>query len=279
MADMRATILKVALDRQKEQRQSQQKMLEKQQDYKLKLDFEKQKAKIKSQYVPASQEEEIPGFRRTSVTREGQRFERIVPESESQSRIEGKAIEQGMFSAGKERALATGKMRRGEVLLNNIESLWKETKPPSVKKSIAGYPTFGYGKGVSQFFGAQKTESDRATKAYLDFVGGIRAQLARTIGGDVGNLSEYEQKAILTLMPVASGLRADFFETGSKKLLKLRQTINDIYQARVSGYKDLKEYYSANGIPGNNLIPMAEVPPGYKKQTNKRTGETRLVPI
>lgn len=111
-------------------------------------------------------------------------------------------------------------------LLQNVEQSWMTTVPKE-KGGMGMLPA-----GPIDWLGskAQGTQEQSDTKSYMDFLGGIRALLARGFG-DVGNLSEYEQKAVLSAVPQIAPFQ-DTLQTGQTKLNRLRKTINDIKAAR-----------------------------------------------
>ena len=141
------------------------------------------------------------------------------PQTEAESEIETqrKAESQARVGAEKERQLNISKISRLENIASVVEQKFLETKPhPGALGPILGMVDVW----ISNL---QATPGQRTDKAYRDFIKGMRAQLARGMG-DVGNLSEPEQKAAMDLMPSL----LDSKETGLQKLKNLRDLIQTI---------------------------------------------------
>lgn len=144
----------------------------------------------------------------------------------------------------KEKVTNISKLNRLNTIVDSIAGEWQKTTPPGSK--TRAFPVIGRGLGMLSRVGAslQATPGQREDSAYLSFVKGIRAQLARSLG-DVGNLSEFEQKAVLDLIP---GI-ADDYETGLNKIQKLKTLIANI---KGSASKNINEIESI----GSNEDPL-----------------------
>ncbi len=114
-------------------------------------------------------------------------------------------------------------------VFSNIEEAWKKTIPK--KKGGLLQPLAGTFSKLGSL--QQRTTEEIDTKTYLDFVGGIRALLARGFG-DVGNLSEFEQRAVLSAVPSIFPFE-DIEQTGSDKIKQLKKVIGDIKESRKKG--------------------------------------------
>jgi hypothetical protein len=114
----------------------------------------------------------------------------------------------------KEKQVNATKVGRLSNLIDVIEKKYDETKTPS-------NPILRAGETFSR--NLQLTNNQRTDKAYADFLGGVRAQLARAMG-DVGNLSEYEQKAVMELVPTL----LDDPKTAKIKIKNLRDFIKQV---------------------------------------------------
>ncbi len=120
-------------------------------------------------------------------------------------------------AAEKERQLNVSKVGRLGDMSNILEKRFAETNPQSgIMGPISGMIDVAL-KGL------QSTPNQVNDRAYVSFVKGFRAQLARAMG-DVGNLSEPEQKAAMNLVPNM----LDSKETAAKKLSNLRDLISTI---------------------------------------------------
>jgi hypothetical protein len=139
---------------------------------------------------------------------------------------EAKIKEQSQLAAAKERETTISKAERLEAVGNRVKQEWIKTSPYKGLITKAGLvPALGAWDILKK--GLQATSAQRADLAYADFVQGIRAQLARGMG-DVGNLSEYEQKAVIRLIPKLT----DSYETGLLKMQQLSGLVDDIRQTR-----------------------------------------------
>lgn len=204
-----------------------------------------------------------------------------------------KAAEQALIKTEQDTATNLAKASRLIPLAKRIETEWLTTdpytskfidyqgkfRPTALLVKAGAAPIAGYWDILKK--GVQATKAQRADLTYSDFVSGLRAQLARAMG-DVGNLSEYEQNAVLGLVPKLT----DIYETGKDKIQKIFALVEDIKDARRQGYEDVAKMYEARTgvkLENKNLINKQqvsnEVPAGYKKQVNRKTGQTRIVPI
>jgi len=144
-------------------------------------------------------------------------YEVMQTPEEGKKITQQKAEEQATIAAEKERQVNTSKVSRLTDMANVIESRFAETSPKSgVWGPISGIID-------SALKGLQITPNQVTDRAYVSFVKGFRAQLARAMG-DVGNLSEPEQKAAMNLVPTL----LDSKETAAKKLQNLREFIKTI---------------------------------------------------
>jgi hypothetical protein len=144
-------------------------------------------------------------------------FEKQPTEQERQQAIQQKAQEQAVVGAEKERQLNLSKVKRLKTIADTIETEWIKTSP---SRGFLGRLS---GLGSIPASTLQITEQQQIDSAYRTFVKGMRAQLARAMG-DVGNLSEPEQKAAMELVP---GL-GDNYETGIRKIELIRAFVNAI---------------------------------------------------
>lgn len=150
---------------------------------------------------------------------------------------EAKIIEKSIT----ENVPAINKANTLESVYNNIEDLWLKTEP----KEKGGIGMLTAGPYDYMAAGLQRNPKEIASKEYLDFIGGIRALLARGMG-DVGNLSEYEQKAVIQSVPKIGPFGQDIKQTGTNKMANLRKVINDIKEARKQGMS-LEAYQGNTG--------------------------------
>lgn len=168
-------------------------------------------------------------------------FKRIPTEEEKEQARYDKSTEQGALAAEKLARLSEAKLNRFIPLRKEIEKNWKSTIP---YRATDGSPT----SGIVKTFGMplpglwdiskkwlQVTDAQRKDKAYTDFIGGLRGRLARTLGEDVGNLSEYEQRAVLATVPTLF----DTLETGLLKLGSLDSLIEEIKLERQNSKKGI----------------------------------------
>lgn len=159
-----------------------------------------------------------------------------------------KIKEQASIAQAKEREISIGKANRLERVGNRIKEEWFKTSPYKgaiVKTGIV--PLLGLWDVIKK--GAGATNAQRQDQAYVDFINGVRAQLAKGMG-DVGNLAEQEQKAVLRLVPTLM----DSYESGILKFEKIAALVEDIRKTRETrGYTDFT-------IEGKNYrIPQEEV--------------------
>lgn len=139
---------------------------------------------------------------------------------------------QAGMAAEKSRRLSEEKLSRFVPLRKTIEEKWKMTKPYKASDwqvKMGLMPAAGF-FDISKAW-LQVTNAQRKDKAYKDFVGGLRARIARSLGEDVGNLSEYEQQVILSAVPSLY----DVYETGMDKLKNLDDLVKEIRGARKVG--------------------------------------------
>lgn len=127
------------------------------------------------------------------------------------------AKKDALKASEKEKQLNAAKVGRLSNLVDVIEQRYAETKTPQ-------NPIFRFGENISK--GLQITPNQRTDKAYANFVSGIRAQLARAMG-DVGNLSEFEQKAVLDLIPTLG----DDPRTANLKIQNIREFIAQVQKS------------------------------------------------
>lgn len=126
----------------------------------------------------------------------------------------------------KENETALGKSERLNTVMQTIEKQWLKTSPYKGAITKTGLvPILGAWDIIKKGVGA--TEAQQNDQAYANFISGIRAQLARGMG-DVGNLSEYEQRAVIQLAPTL----LDSYESGQKKIGQMAEFINDIRTTR-----------------------------------------------
>ena len=147
--------------------------------------------------------------------------------------VDAMTQEKTLEKAVSEAVPAIQKANTLDAYVDNIESMWLKTNPR--EKGSLALPVFGAMDWLKAQ--TQETEEDINTKAYIDLVNATRALPARAFG-DVGNLSEYEQKA------VKGGLASAIFDikkTGKLKFDNLRKIVADIKKARKQGMK-LEEY-------------------------------------
>ena len=151
----------------------------------------------------------------------------------------------------KEREVAIGKAERLKTVGKSIETSWLKTSPYKGAITKTGLvPVLGMWDVVKK--GAGATSAQRQDQAYASFVSGIRAQLARGMG-DVGNLSEYEQRAVVQLVPSL----LDSYESGQLKLGQLAQLVEDIKTTRGGKSGKEMETFNIKGIQYN--IPKDKV--------------------
>jgi hypothetical protein len=158
---------------------------------------------------------------------------------------------EGMIAASKERETAISKAGRLEIVGNRIKDEWLKTSPYKGFITKTGLvPVLGAWDIVKKGIGA--TDAQRQDQAYADFIQGVRAQLARGMG-DVGNLSEYEQKAVVRLVPNLM----DSYELGMEKIGKLARLVDDIRSTRGGGKNPMYQEFDINGV--NYRIPKDKV--------------------
>jgi hypothetical protein len=146
----------------------------------------------------------------------------MTPENKAQLTMEMGA----KANALKEAQLNLSKVKRLAPIVNSVETEWMKTNPISEK---TGGRVAGLAKSAMSF-----TQTDKNVSSYKSFVKGMRAQLARAMG-DVGNLSEPEQKAAMDLVPAVG----DTLEVGQEKLNKVRAFIGNLEQGNAEAAKAL----------------------------------------
>jgi hypothetical protein len=161
---------------------------------------------------------------------------------------EMKIENQAKAAQAKEAQLMIGKANRLEDIGNTVKDEWLKTSPYKGFITKTGLvPLLGTWDIIKKGFGA--TESQRQDQVYADFVKGIRAQLARGMG-DVGNLSEYEQKAVLDLLPRLT----DSYELGVKRFEQLGALTETIRKQRQKqGYSEFNLEGKMYKIPYNKV--------------------------
>ena len=161
-----------------------------------------------------------PRYRRKSVSVGGQTYERVPTDPEFEEEASRKATADAMAAAEKEKITNATKVGRLSNIIDLIETKYAETKTPSGRSGFIRRPMETFSRGL------QMTENQRIDKAYADFRTGARAQLARAMG-EVGNLSESEQKAAMDLVPDL----LDDPRTAAKKIQNLRDFVKQIQEA------------------------------------------------
>ncbi len=164
---------------------------------------------------------------------------------------------------------AINKANTLDSVYNNIENLWLKTSP----KEKGGFGMLAAGPYDYMAAGLQRNPKEIASKEYLDFIGGIRALLARGMG-DVGNLSQYEQQAVIESVPKIGPFGQDIKQTGLNKMNNLRKVINDIKEARKQGMT-LEAYQSNARAPvfGNQQPQQQTLPENITEEDIQFTME------
>jgi hypothetical protein len=129
-------------------------------------------------------------------------------------------------TALKEAQVNLSKVKRLAPIISSVETEWMKTNPVSEKM---GGRAIGLQKSI-----LSPLQLDKNVSSYKSFVKGMRAQLARAMG-DVGNLSEPEQKAAMDLVPAVG----DTLEVGQEKLNKVRAFIGNLEQGNADAAKAL----------------------------------------
>ncbi len=139
---------------------------------------------------------------------------------------EAKSKQEAQSAVIKERETAIGKAERLATVGTTVGKQWLNTSPyKGVITKTGLVPILGLWDVIKK--GAGATDAQRRDQVYASFVSGVRAQLARGMG-DVGNLSEYEQRAVIQLVPSLM----DSYESGQLKLGQLAQLVEDIKTTR-----------------------------------------------
>jgi len=158
---------------------------------------------------------------------------------------------QSDIAVQKENEVAISKSQRLKTVGKTIENAWLKTTPYKGAITKTGLVSvLGAWDVVKKGVGA--TDAQRQDQAYASFVQGVRAQLARGMG-DVGNLSEYEQRAVVQLVPSLM----DSYESGRLKLGQLAQLVEDIKTTRSGKSGKEMETFDIKGIKYN--IPKDKV--------------------
>ena len=135
----------------------------------------------------------------------------MTPEAKAELSVETGAKAQ----AAKEQQVNLSKVKRLYPIIDTVEKEWMKTQPIPSSQG-------GRAKGLLKAAGGF-TQTNPDISSYQTFVKGMRAQLARAMG-DVGNLSEPEQKAAMELVPKVG----DTLEVGQEKLNKIRAFISNL---------------------------------------------------
>jgi hypothetical protein len=122
---------------------------------------------------------------------------------------EGKSVSEAL---AKEKGLKEQKMEDLNKTIDFVGKQWE--------KINAGTGTVGRSVGIGRSL-LEPLQLTPDVSAYKKFITGIRPKLSRGLG-DVGNLSEQEQKAAMDLLPTDT----DNYETGMKKLQLFKEYIN-----------------------------------------------------
>ena len=147
-----------------------------------------------------------------------------------------KVKEQSQIARAKEQEVAVGKAERLKTVGETVKQQWLKTSPYKGAITKSGMvPVLGQWDILKKGLGA--TSAQKQDQVYANFLQGIRAQLARGMG-DVGNLSEYEQRAVIQLMPNLY----DSYETGILKLGQLSQLVEDIKKTRGDNTNNLEDF-------------------------------------
>lgn len=170
------------------------------------------------------------------------KLKRKKTEKEFGEETQREAQKAATIGAEKEKQLNISKITRLGDITNIIEQKFLETNPhPGVLGPILGMLDVWASN-------LQATKGQQTDKAYRDFIKGMRAQLARGMG-EVGNLSEPEQKAAMDLMPSL----LDSKETGLKKLENLRGLIRSITNRTGKQQTSLQSFVSEAEAEKANL--------------------------
>jgi hypothetical protein len=164
-----------------------------------------------SQLIPESYEATAFGVRpKTFLNPEAKRISNTM-----------EVEQQANMAAAKESAVNQNKLNRMNAILDTVQTEWEKTTPPGTRSSA--FPFVGRALAGVSALGArlQTTPGQVADSSYISFINGIRAQLARSMG-DVGNLSETEQKAAMNLVPTIT----DTKEVGLKKIQMIRDLVS-----------------------------------------------------
>src|SRR3990167_72896 len=148
-------------------------------------------------------------------------------------------------ASAKEYQVNLSKLNRLDTIVDTIKTKWEKTTPPGTRTTAL--PIVGRGLASLSAIGArlQATKGQRKDSAYLSFIKGIRAQIARSLG-DVGNLSEFEQKSVLDLIPSIN----DSYDVGLEKIENIKSLIENIRsnQPSITQNLDIKKNDDPLGI-------------------------------
>lgn len=204
-----------------------------------------------------------PGFRRKSVSAGGQTFERVPTPEEKEIEVQDEAYKKAIVKSEEEKVTNATKVGRLSNLVDLVEKKFAETKTPQGVGGFIKRPV------ENLLMGAQLTENQRTDKAYVNFVEGLKAQLARAMG-EVGNLSETEQKSAIRLIPNTW----DDPRTAAKKIQTLREFVTQIQDAA----RKPNTFIRAKGSAGEPAAAKAEAPGAQlfkdgQTATNPKTGK------
>lgn len=163
---------------------------------------------------------------------------------------QGKVEMEAQKTALKETQVNLSKVKRLTPIVDTIEKEWIKTNPQS---GLSGRL-----QGLSRL-GIAQAQTDKNLSAYRTFVKGMRAQLARAMG-DVGNLSEPEQKAAMDLVPTLT----DNIETGMEKISKVRAFIATLEQGNQEAARSILGGFSNQMQPQQNGINQTSSGIKYK---------------
>lgn len=142
-------------------------------------------------------------------------------EAEAAARARGTASVAPETQAAKDKATRDAKLQGLTGALDFFER--------KINEIPGGAGIGGRFSGLQTLLGA-KLQTDPKAAAYLADVEGLRSQIVRGLG-DVGNLSEYEQKYASSLLPKIT----DNIETRKQKLANFREYINSRISTSGSG--------------------------------------------
>lgn len=161
---------------------------------------------------------------------------------------ESKIKEQSRIASAKEVETAIGKSNRLQTVGNTVKEQWLKTSPYKGLITKTGLvPVLGMWDVIKKGVGA--TSAQQNDQVYSNFVKGVRAQLARGMG-DVGNLSETEQAAVVQLIPTLM----DSYESGIKKFEQIAALVEGIRKTRnTQGYSEFTVDNKSYRIPSDKV--------------------------